>query len=1462
MSIGTPGTAVRMLTVALLSLLVSAIVSTSASAKVVHHVEASFTGAQAPDGPLGLSLLSDAIDDSGGLSQGDVYVLEADNETLGQGVVDKFGKTGVYAGVQLTGDEQGAFEFGPFGSGLAVDSSLSLNSGDVYVADTGRHVVDRFTENGTFVCQIAGAETEADDPSATECDAAGSGLSGAIEPAGLAVDSSGEVYVADNADAVIDELGPEGRLLRTIESEEHLSHEMTTIALDASGDLYVNNFAGSVVELGAASAEFVQDLGSFTFGVAVDRTSIPNRVYVDEGQAIQEYEPSGTLRSSVTLPGTFWPGLAVDETTHGLYAASAQFVGGTPEGVDIVGPGEIVPNVATEPATGVDMTTATLNGVVEPDAVDGGGNVTSCAFEYVTETQFQEHPGNHYEGAATAACEPATPYGASQDVTAKVTLLPSTTYHFRVQAADAEGANNGEGEAKPEAALTTSGAPAVVSESATATTRSATLSARIDPFGLATTCEAQVVGEAEFARSGYANATTFACPQALQAGFAAESVSIVVNGLSVDTTYHYRFIAGNAAGPTNGADETFATFGLQSFTMETLGPGGKIGPQGYEGPSYTQAGGHPYVLRTSFALSTSGGGAEANVKDTETQLPAGLIGNPTAVARCTREQLTYQQCPGAAQVGIITLRLSHGAFEHEPLYNLVPPEGVPAEFGVRFNTYTNVYIDSNVRTGGDYGVTARVTEASAAAGVVGATVELWGVPAAESHDAQRACPVPGFSKEQAPCSAGVAPTPFVREPTSCAGQLHASMSVDSWQDPGAFVSRTTTMPALTGCELPDFTPSLSLAPSTSEADSPSGLALELKLPQDQGPEGVGESDLRSSTVALPAGMSANPSAAAGLQACSPAQIGLDDDSEPSCPEASKIGTVEIETPLLSQIVEGSVYVAEQSNNPFGSLLAIYLVADADGALVKLAGHVEANQETGQLTTSFENLPQLPFSELRLHLFGGPRGALATPEACGGYAAASAWGPWSAIAPVSLASPFSISSGCVVGFRPSFVAGVSNTQAGSYSPLVLSFSRADDEQPPSGLSVTLPPGLLARIAGVPLCPEAEANAGDCPEASQIGTVLAGSGAGPSPISLPGRIYLTGPYKGAPYGESVVVPAIAGPYNLGDVIVRGAIRIDPATAQATVVSDSFPTILQGIPVRLRSVQVTIDRAQFTFAPTSCEHLSVTGTLLSTGGLTDAVSSPIQASGCGELSFHPTFAAAVKGPGTKLDGVGFEVRVSARQGPVSPGGHTEANIRKVDTALPLKLPSRLETLQRACTEQQFAANPAACPAASRVGTALVRTPVLPDPLSGPVYLVSHAAEAFPDLVIVLQGDNVTITLTGHTQIKHGITYSRFESIPDAPVSSFQLTLPAGRYSILAGNELCAPTDTIKLHKRITRRVHGRTIHTTRTITQHVPAPLEMPTEIVGQNDLVITQTTRVALSGCQKAGSAAAHPRKNRR
>jgi hypothetical protein len=1439
------------ITVGLLCALLLA--SSSASATIQHSFIGSTNGSDAPGGPLGILLTSDAIDQT----SGDVYVLESNAFEFGVGAIDKFDETGAYAGVQIVGADtpQGTFAFAPFTSSLAVDNSLSVNSHDVYVADTEHGVVDKFDESGSFVCQITGHKPASPEEEEHECAGApGSETpNGSISPTGLAVDASGNVFVADTAHAVVDKFSATGAYVSQI-ADEHLGGELGTLALDASGDLFVTNFASSVVEYGP-SGTFLRTLDeSAPAGVGVDPSN--GHAYVTTGTEphhISEYAANGELLDTFGedhLEGEP-SGVAVNGTTGHVFTVELQFCTGCSKLI-IFGPGVVVPDVMTGPAIDVERTSATLTGQVAPDAAHGGGEVTACDFEYVTDAQFQAHPGNHYEGAATAVCNPPTT-NAATEVTANVSLTPGTTYHFRLVASNADGTALGGDET-----LTTSGPASIDEESATSKARGATLRAQINPLGFATSCTVQYVSDVSFQASGYASATSQPCsPSELGATFGDRAVSVVVTGLQINTTYHYRFMANSDAGPTTGEDETFKTFGLEAFEFEALDSAGK---------PYTQAGGHPYKWRINIALDktqTSDGtsATPANLKDVVTELPAGFVGVPTASARCTRDQLANAECSGASQLGVLRVLDSHGASVESGVYNLVPRAGIPAEFGAKLNSVVSVYLDSNVRSNGDYGVTTTVSNISTGLGVVATTVELWGVPGDSSHDSERACPSPGKGV-QSPCSANTPLVPFLVNPTSCVGPQSATVHADTWQAQGEFVTATASLPAITGCERPGFTPNVSIQPGTTVADSPTGLHIDLQVPQNENPNGLEAANLKQAVVALPTGVSVSPSAAAGLEACAPSQIGLSSTEPATCPEASKVGSVEIDSPLLPDHLKGGVYVAKQNDNPFNSLLAIYLTASADGAVVKLAGHVVADPVTGQLTTTFDNNPQLPFSDLKVDLFGGPRGVLATPASCGAFTSNASFAPWTGMSPALLGSAFQISSGCSGAFAPGFSAGTTISRAGAYAPFSLAFSRSDGEQGLSGLTATLPPGLLAKIAGVPLCSDADASAGACPEAAQIGTVTTGAGPGSSPLFLPGKIYLTGPYKGAPYGEAVVVPAIAGPFNLGNVVVRGAIHIDPTTAQATVVSDAFPTILEGIPIRLRQVSVLLSRPGFTFNPTSCNPLTLTGTLASTAGANVAVSSAFQVGGCGELPFKPSFSASTRGPGTKANGASLDVKVAAAgQGPqASSAAHPEANIRKVDVQLPLALPSRLTTLQKACTEQQFASNPAGCPSASLVGSAVARTPVLADPLTGPAYLVSHGGEAFPDLVLILQADGITIDLTGHTQITKGITYSHFETVPDAPISSFELKLPEGKFSVLAANgDLCATTKTVTTRKRVTVRKHGRLVHVMRTVKKSVPAPLLMPTTITGQNGTVLKQTTKIAVTGCTKAKPKPAKKRK---
>jgi hypothetical protein len=587
------------------------------------------------------------------------------------------------------------------------------------------------------------------------------------------------------------------------------------------------------------------------------------------------------------------------------------------------------------------------------------------------------------------------------------------------------------------------------------------------------------------------------------------------------------------------------------------------------------------------------------------------------------------------------------------------------------------------------------------------------------------------------------------------------------------------------------------------------------------------------TVALPAGVTLNPAAANGLQACSPAEIGIDNGEPVRCPDASKVGSVEVETPLLHERLEGSVYLAEQNNNPFGSMLALYVTAAADGVLIKVPGRVEADPVTGQLTSTFLRNPELPFSDFKLHFFGGPRAPLATPNACGTYTTTSTLTPWSAPESGPPATPFTsfqITSGpggapCAAqSFSGGFTAGTTSNQAGGFSPFTLTMSRNDGEQNLGTVSTVMPPGIVGMLGKVPLCGEAQANAGTCSAASQIGYVTVGVGAGADPLFVPAPgkpldpIYLTGPYKGAPFGLSIVVPAEAGPFNLdesGPVVVRARVDVDPVTTQVTVTSDPLPQILRGIPLDVRSVNATIDRPEFMVNPTSCERKQIEGKLTSSLGAKNQVNVPFQVTNCAALAFKPKLTADTSGKPSRANGASLHVKLTYPTGPY------DANIARVKVELPKLLPSRLTTLQKACTAATFEANPANCPPASIIGHATATTPVLPVALSGPAYFVSHGGESFPSLIIVLQGYGLTVHLVGSTFIsKTGITSSTFKTVPDVPVGTFELTLPQGPYSALAANgSLCK-------HK------------------------LAMPTEFLAQNGTLIKTSTKIQATGCPKA------------
>ncbi len=855
-----------------------------------------------------------------------------------------------------------------------------------------------------------------------------------------------------------------------------------------------------------------------------------------------------------------------------------------------------------------------------------------------------------------------------------------------------------------------------------------------------------------------------------------------------------------------------------------------------------------------------------------------------------------ERCPDDTQVGDYAITIEGDHVLLGPIVNVTPAAGESAEFALENTVPidTPLLTAHLVRTAqGSYGFT--VTSSSIPSlGLDGFELTFWGVPADPSHDAMRGrfCRKPSVRSELA-CEgggapAGVADVPFLSLPTGCsAGPEQATMRTDSWEEPGSvreghytgYAEKSVMMPAVTGCNLLSFEPGIEVQPDTQLADAPVGLGVNLQVPQSEKPEAPATPHLRNAVVTLPDGLSISPGIVDGIQACDesgPEGINFEgpesEEVGPSgelqlaaghCPNASTVGTAEAITPLLPEPVKGHVYLARPqcggAGQPVctnqdaldGNLYQLYLELGGVGALantginIKAHGYVEANPATGQITTKFLENPQAPFSELRIRLNGGPRAPLDNPAVCGPATTTTELTPWSApgLTPEGLAvagtadatpSSFYEVQGCAgqPGLSPGFDAGTVSPQAGAFSAFTLNLSRHDREQYVKGIQVHTPPGLLGMLSSVPLCEEPLADSGHCPEASKIGTTRVASGAGSHPFEISGNVYLTKGYGGAPFGLSIVTDAVAGPFNLGLVVVRARIAVDPETSALTITTDesgphTVPQILDGVPLRLQRVTVDIDRPGFMFNPTNCAAQQITAQISGSQDAVASVVSPFAAAGCRSLAFKPRFAVSTSGHTSRLGGASLDAKVSYPAGSIG----SEANIARVKVELPKQLPARLTTLQKACTAAQFAANPAGCPAASVVGVVRASTPLLPVGLEGPVYFVSHGGEAFPSLIVVLQGDGVRVDLTGTTFIsKAGITSSTFKTVPDVPVNTFELYLPEGQFSALAA--------TANLCKAASK--------------------LTMPTELVAQNGAQIRETTKIGATGCAKAKKAKARKR----
>jgi hypothetical protein len=833
---------------------------------------------------------------------------------------------------------------------------------------------------------------------------------------------------------------------------------------------------------------------------------------------------------------------------------------------------------------------------------------------------------------------------------------------------------------------------------------------------------------------------------------------------------------------------------------------------------FSQAGGHPYEIDTEvkFATTTDSLGKEVpdgSLRNIEVQTPPGLAGNPLVVPRCEEAQLATDTCAADAQVGVITFSATDHSFSDEyAIYNMVPAPGEPAELG--FNVENLIWAHLDFSVGPDGAITIATRELSQLAPLAGVQTRIWGVPAAAGHDEERGLCLATEASDSCPSDVEE-PKAFVSLPTSCAGPQEWKLFARSWQQPPGSppASASSTEPGNENCGALQFDPQLRAArPTTNLADSPSGLDLGLHIPQSDDPGKSAEAHLKDFILTLPPGLVVNPAAAGGLSACSPTQIGLGSTATPSCPDAAKLGTLSVSAPAIDHPLPGALYIATPYENPFGSLLAAYVVIDdsRSGVVVKLASELRADPATGRLTALLANSPQLPFEDLTLRIRSGSGGALRTPPLCAPYTSAAQLNPWSAPdsgPPASREDTYAIVAGAGAGpcpaseaaqpNAPAFEGGTVSPIAGAYTPLVVNLRREDGSQQFSALDLTLPPGLSARLAETPRCPEetlaaaaarsgaAELATPSCPPASRIGSVIAAAGAGPAPYYTTGTAYLTGPYKGAPLGVAVVFPAVAGPFDLGTVVVRNALFIDPVSAQASVRSDPFPTILAGIPLDVRSVALRADKPNFTFNPTSCDPLALGGTLLSTQSQVALLANRFQAAECSALSFKPSLSLRLKGS-TKRGG--HPALHSVLKLPA--GG---ANISRISVALPHAEFLDTAHIRTICTRVQFAAS--TCPKGSIYGHVKVFAPLfLNEPLLGTVYARS-SNNPLPDLVAAVKGPPslpVEVQAAGRLDSFHGGTRVRFESVPDVPFEKIVLDTPgASKGLLLNSRNLCSTTN-----------------------------------------------------------------------
>jgi hypothetical protein len=864
---------------------------------------------------------------------------------------------------------------------------------------------------------------------------------------------------------------------------------------------------------------------------------------------------------------------------------------------------------------------------------------------------------------------------------------------------------------------------------------------------------------------------------------------------------------------------------------------------------------HPFELRTNFDFTRRIGEVStgpvtkpvALARTVEVTLPRGIVGNPEATPKC--DPLLFSEngatgdstaCPSSTQIGYIDITTNEfiGVTSRVPIYNLEPPKGVPSDFAFNAAGFVQAHLYASVDPGRDYAIKSVSPNIANLIDAMGAEVTIWGVPGDPAHDKFRAYPNRDSGAALgAPFAAAI--RPLLTNPSDCGFDNGGSLiRAESYKEAGVFtpVREYPIADNVTACNDPRFRfePQVSMQPTDRHAGAPTGLDVHLEVPQrnDEVGEakqlyaqngevkGIATPPVKRVVVTFPEGMTLSPSAAQGLGYCTPAQVGLGTNDPVTCPDSSQYGKLVLHTPILPPDAqpEGFIYIAKQNDNPFHNFLSFYLVIQESdrGILVKVPARIDLDPQTGQITSTFDDLPQLPVSDMQLSFKGGVRAGLVEPSTCGRKTIKAEFFSWNdPQTPHIVDNHYDITekpdgSPCVntLGerpFKPQLEAGTTNNTGGTYAPFVFKLTRSDEDQEFSQIAATLPPGLAAKFAGVSICSDAgiaqalarETLAGggaieqadpSCPASSQIGTTNVGTGVGVPLSYVPGKVYLGGPYKGAPLSMVVISPATIGPYDLGVITVRTALNVNPETAQGEALSDPFPQIFQGIPVRVRDIRLNLDKPNFTLNPTSCAVKQIDAHITGTGGILSSTADDtgvdlqnrFQAADCALLPFKPSLALRLFG-GTKRGAhPKFVATLKAREG--------DANVGRASVALPHSEFLDQAHIRTVCTRVQFAAK--SCPAGSVYGHAVARTPLFDTPLSGNVYLRSSSHQ-LPDLVAVLKGPDtqpVEVDLAGRIDSVNGGIRNTFELVPDAPVTEFTLTMQGGKKGLLINStDLC---------------------------------------------------------------------------